>query len=767
MIKAKYEWKKIPNNNQKLVKQISDQCNISSILANYMVSHGIDNLREAQHFLKPQLQDIQVPNKLHDMEKGTKRIQDAISNGEKITIYGDYDADGITSTSLLYEALESRGANVNYYVPDRFKDGYGPNMDVYKKIINSGTKLIVTVDNGVSGKDEIAYAKEQGVDVVITDHHSLPDELPKAVAIIHPQYPGDEYPYGDLSGVGVAFKLAWSLIGEFPSELLDLVAIGEIADLVSLKGENHALLRFGLKQLNNDGRPGLEALMQKAGLNINQITDQDIGFKIAPRLNALGRIADANDGVKLLTTSDSDEATRLADQVDKCNQERQSLVKQITAEALQRAQSPDNEKRRTLLIIGHGWHQGVLGIVASHIVEKTGKPTIVASNNTGELELKGSGRSVRGYNLFEALDHHRNLMTSFGGHDMACGMSFMITQTPALARALEQAADEQKFIQDINPELEVCGTLSSDDLNLDFYKAIQKLGPFGTDNDEPLFEIDQPAIANTKTIGTNNNHLKFDIKTQNGLINVIGFNDGALRDQMNDQVQLVVSLSMNYWQGKSNLQLMLKDAKNDAVSVVDERSSKMSPQLFSQQATYVVFNDRLRNNIAGHANGDVISGLNDDVDNFVNDELIFVDCPQTLEQVITVIKKYPELKKIKLWLFNNQKIHNGGFPSRKQFVTLYQTISRSRPINVNNQLQALANYLKLTQDQLTFMIKVFLELRFVTINNGVLKMANNQHHINLSSSKLYRQYQQRLDVENILIKSSTRQLVQWISKLTN
>lgn len=250
------------------------------------------------------------------MKKAVERIQTAVESGDLITVYGDYDADGITSTAVMYEALLTVGANANYYVPNRFSDGYGPNTDAFNRLIDAGTQLIVTVDNGVSGNTAIAAANERNIDVVVTDHHELPQELPAAYAIVHPRYPGTDYPFGDLSGVGVAFKVAWALLDELPVELLDLVAIGEVADLVSVTGENRILISAGLQQLRTGSRAGLHELTKAAGLNETELNETNIGFGIAPRLNALGRMGDANPGVELLTTLDDEVAIDLAKQVE-------------------------------------------------------------------------------------------------------------------------------------------------------------------------------------------------------------------------------------------------------------------------------------------------------------------------------------------------------------------------------------------------------------------------------------------------------------------
>lgn len=765
MLDAKFNWQFISQQPEEQVKLIQEQCHVPYIIANLLVSRGFKEVHDVQLFLKPQLQQIQLPNKLHDMDKAVQRIRQAINDGQKITIYGDYDADGMTATSIMFEALEALGANVNYYIPNRFKDGYGPNREAYQKIIDDGTGLIITVDNGVTGKNEVVFAKEHDVDVVITDHHSLPEELPEAVAIVHPQYPGSEYPFGDLSGVGVAFKVAWALLGEFPTEMLDLVAIGEIADLVSMAKENHALVKLGIQQLQQGLRPGIHALLKIAGVDEHSLTSQDIGFALAPRLNALGRIADGNDGVRLLTTVSEDEAETLAHQVDQCNKERQLLVQQITKEAMTRALAPDNLKRKTLLIVGHGWHQGVLGIVASKIVEATGKPTIIASVNDGEIIAKGSGRSVQGYDLFSALDSHRQLMTAFGGHVMACGMSFMITQVPAIAKVLENAADQQELDLNQKPRLIVAGRISPSEVTADLYNKIQRLAPFGPDNEEPVFEIDQPEIVKTQQIGSDHQHLKFSINNQHELIDVLAFNHGKQINYFSpgSQIKLAVQLSMNNWRGRKQVQLMLTDQESQGTVILDQRAKQLVPEMFKDQADYVVFNKKLRENIDGNTGGIVIDGSQSAV-KASNDEVVIVDVPNSVDELANVLRFYKNVNEVKLYLYNYQNIHHSGLPERKHFIQLFQMIRQKRQINLNNQIEELSNYLQISTEQLIFMTKVFLELRFVTIKNGLLNLASNIHKGELKKTKTYQNYAKRLQVEKVLIKSDTRSLNEWIQK---
>lgn len=761
MLETKFEWQVVASQNPELVHQIQEQCQISQPLANLLVARGFKSVHDVQLFLKPQLQQIQPPEKLHDMGEATSRIKQAIQQGEQITVYGDYDADGMTATAVMFETLETLGAKVNYYIPDRFQDGYGLNQNAYQRLIEDGTQLIVTVDNGVTGKQEVSYAREHGVDVVITDHHSLPTELPDAVAIVHPQYPGDPYDYGDLSGVGVAFKVAWSLLGEFPAEMLDLVAIGEIADLVSMAKENHVLVKFGIQQLQAGLRPGIQALLKLAGVKETNLTSQDVSFKLAPRLNALGRIANGNDGVQLLTTVDEDSAEKLANKVDQCNRERQQLVEQITQEALQKAQAPDNLQRQTLLIVGHDWHQGVLGIVASRLVEKTGKPTIVASVNHGELVAKGSGRSVDGYDLFAALDAHRKLMTAFGGHVMACGMSFMITQVPAIAKVLEQAAQEQHLDTTKKPQLKIAGKIKATEISEKLYHQVQLLSPFGPDNEEPVFEVDEPTIVDDQQIGKNKEHLKLSLE---GGAEVLAFGRGHNQDYFapGTQIKLAGTISVNTWRGKTTPQLMLKDQKAEGPVVLDSRVRQLQPTMFTENADYVVFNSAIRQNITGHVSGAVING--EQPEKLKHQTLTFVDVPNSLEQMSKILEMNPTVNVVKLYLFNTGQKLEDSIPHRQTFVKFYQTVRQNRQIDLNQQANNLSQYLQVSGNQLILMIKVFLELRFVTIKNGLLKISAHPQRGQLEETRAYQSYVAQRQVQKTLLKSTTQELTEWVRK---
>ena len=773
MIDAKFKWELADNASSATVDNLEKELGISRILATLLAQQGIDSTEQAKKFFEPSMEEIHDPTLLHDMDKAVERIEQAVEKQEQITIYGDYDADGITSTSLMYETLLSIGANVNYYVPNRFTDGYGPNMDAYQRLIDNGTQLFITVDNGVSGKNVIDKVIAAGVDVVITDHHELPADLPNAVAIVHPRYPGSNYPFPDLSGVGVAFKVAWALTGEFPVEELDLVAIGEIADVVNVTDENHALISYGIQQLRQGMRPGLAALMKLADIKANNLTDQDIGFGIAPRLNALGRIADANDGVKLLTSLDENESQKLAKEVDQANKERQNLVADIMKEAEEQANSSANQQKKTLLIVGKGWHQGVLGIVASRIMNETGKPTIVASTDQNNPTLiKGSGRSVDSFNLFNALEAHRELFTTFGGHPAACGLSFDQKNIVPLQIALEEEAVKQKFDPTVKQPLPIAMKLVPADVTQQLYNDIQRVAPFGPGNMEPVFELNNVKVVDVKTMGQEHQHLKFSIVSDKKNLTVVAFGQGNLATLLSaptGQINLAVKVSLNEWRGKKSVQLMLEDLQINGTVIIDERTNKLTPQLFSSSDYYIVREPRLRENITPHvAPGYTLSIEEAIKTDFSGQQVTLVDCPSSEEMLKRIFAEDEgEPATIRLLLYQRKSAYLAGLPTRNDFAQLYRFIYRQKELKWPMQAKAVSNHLKINMDRLNLMIQVFSEAGFVTIKDDVLKFNESTNKTDLTQTKRYQKQLAQYKVEQQLLFNDAATVANWLLKYLN
>lgn len=769
---AHYRWQLATKADDQLVESIAQSTELPTILAQILVERGCKSVADAEKFLHHQMSDILPPDHLHDMKKTVARLEEALANDEQITVYGDYDADGITSTSLMYEMLLTVGAKVNYYVPNRFRDGYGPNVDAYQRLIDAGTQLIVTVDNGVSGKDAIALAKKQGVDVIITDHHDLPEELPNAYAIVHPHYPGAEYDGGDLSGVGVAFKVAWQLLEEFPTELLDLVAIGEIADVVNVSGENRALISAGIQQLRTGTRAGIHELVKLAGVNESQLSDEDIAFQLAPRLNALGRIADANDGVQLLTTPEPEKADALAKHVDEINQQRRQLVKGVTKAALAQAHSSQNLRRQTLLLRGKDWHQGVLGIAAARVVEETGKPTIVASINSGETLVKASGRAPAGFNLFSALNKHRDLMVSFGGHPAACGLSFAPDQADDLAAVLEQAATDQKLDENDKQPLLIAGRLTPQAINLTLAEQLKRLAPFGPGNSQPVFELAPAQVVLARTMGKGNEHLRLTVADSEQRVNVVAFNQAkllpAIQQAGADHVKLAVTLGINEWKGQRRCELMLKDILITPSPIVDERTRQLTPQMFTMESDYLIYGERLRKNVAGHINGRLLTPEQARQTDFADRKLTIVDCPPSLRELAADLKSSAMPSSLRLLLWSGHPAAVEGLPSRQSFAQLFYLLQKQEKLLWPAAQTDLAKTLRLSGHLVKFMVSVFLDAGFVTIEDGFLRLVTKPARTDLTQQPHYRQRVAQIDAENLLLGSSTMTLLHWVEKhLTN
>lgn len=590
------------------------------------------NIRTAEAldaFLSTDLQYLHDPFLFHDMDKAVERIHEAILNGERILIYGDYDADGITSTTVLKETLELLGAEAEYYLPNRFSDGYGPNITVYKDKIAAGTQLIITVDNGVSGHEAIAYAQGQGVDVIVTDHHELPAELPEAFAIVHPRHPEGNYPFGDLAGVGVAFKVACALLEEVPVELLDLVAIGTIADMVSLTDENRLLVSNGLKMIQQTDRLGLNELLTVSGLKKRTVNETDIGFAVGPRLNAIGRLEDPNPAVRLLTTFDEEEAVTLAKTLDTINQQRKTFVEEIMKEAQEKI-DPANHVH---LVVGDNWHEGVLGIVAGRIMQSTGQPVIVLTKKENGL-AKGSGRSVAALNLFEMLATMKDMFTSFGGHHAAVGLSIPIDHLDMLQAQMNRYVEENGIDLSQGIPLAIDEELPLAEVSINFIESLNVLAPFGTDNPLPKFLFSNLSTQNARQIGTENQHLKLVMTDESNLqLDVIGFGFGKDSVEFeNDRLSIVGQLSINEWNGNKKPQLMLDDFAVEGLQLFDYRSKRSRQGVsLGNETLGVVFNKKLPRELQGFCGQtilfDSVAAVKDTFCAGPFQEIAFLDCP--------------------------------------------------------------------------------------------------------------------------------------------
>ncbi|MDF7636733.1 single-stranded-DNA-specific exonuclease RecJ [Leuconostocaceae bacterium ESL0958] len=565
---TKHNWTLLPAPAAKQSQELQRAVGIGPVLAGLLIQRGIRTADEARRFLHPDFQDLHDPNDFYQMDLALERIEEAVFTGEKILVYGDYDVDGLTATAIMVETIATLGGEAVPYIPSRFTDGYGPNLKTYERLLAEvHPDLIITVDNGVTGESAFAYAKEQGVDVIVTDHHRLPDELPaSALAVIHPAHPEGNYPFQGLSGAGVAFKVAQAVLADgqpaesladLPVDLFDLVALGALADVMDVTDENRALITWGLEQIEQNPRPGLQALLKLAKHAPGQpVLSETIGFKIAPRLNALGRLGDGQLGLDLLLTKEAAQAQELAKQVEQINEQRRTLVDQVLAEAKPMAAAAHAAGHRVLVLAGQDWHEGILGIVAARIAETFATPTIVLTEKNGLY--KGSGRSVADFDLHAFLLPFADQLTAFGGHAGALGLSVAAAALADWQDAVQAASRTLTFHQ---PALAVNLILPAKSLSTDLYQEIRTLEPFGLGNEQPVLAVQHVPIQAVTSMGADKQHLKLSFAGQRGPVEALAFNqpDLVAASQGLQTASLAGQLGSNHFAGRDRLQLMLAD----------------------------------------------------------------------------------------------------------------------------------------------------------------------------------------------------------------
>ena len=551
------------NSDETLVKKIAEKHNVSELLATVLINRGIIEDEQIKIFLNPTRNDFHDPYLMPDMELAVNRILKAIEKQEKTMIYGDYDVDGITSITVLSKFLKERGLETGFYIPNRLDEGYGLNKNAIKKIADEGYKLIITVDCGISGTEEIKYAYELGMEVIVTDHHEPLEELPKAVAVIDCKRKDNTYPFNSLAGVGVAFKLIQAIGMKLKIDekeylkYLDIVCIGTISDIVPLIDENRVIGKLGLKLVEQTKSPGLKALLKVA--NYKEVNSSAISFGIAPRINACGRKGHAEDALKLFLTENIVEAGTITSILDKYNKERQDIDRRIYEEAFQKIETNNLDKNNAIVIGEEGWHHGVIGIVASKITDLYYKPSILICFE-GESG-KGSGRSIPGFDLHEALCQSSNYLEKYGGHEMAVGLSLEKSKFQEFIKEFEEiakAANIEDFVSVVNLDKEI--TLK--DLNIENIRSLKLLEPFGEANKTPIFIYRNLKIDSIRAL-SEGKHLKLTLKDGNTIINSIGFNMGKYSEEflIGDKIDVIGTLEINTFNGIDMIQINMKDIR--------------------------------------------------------------------------------------------------------------------------------------------------------------------------------------------------------------
>lgn len=752
MIKSKYNWLYEPPTeyiNETLIKKYQ----LTPIIKKLLESKSITDDESIKALLDETIINHD-PWLLSDMEKAVTRINEAIDKNERILVYGDYDADGVTSTTILVNTLQTLGAEVGWYIPNRFSEGYGPNELAFRNAYDEGVSLIITVDNGIQGHKEIEMVQKLGVDVIVTDHHEIGRTLPEAYAIVHPMHPEYEYPFHFLCGAGVAYKLSQVLLENPPNYFVSLAAIGTIADLVSMTDENRSIVKQGLSFLNQSCPIQIKALLNQAGYN-DTINEETVGFIIGPRLNAVGRLEDASLAAELLMTEDEEEAEFLAEQVEHFNVERKEIVAQITDEALAIAEEKVNNGNQFLLLAKENWHEGVLGIVASKIVETYALPTLILNIDLEQNHAKGSARSIEQVSMFEILSAHQDLISKFGGHHMAAGMTMEIDYIEALEQGLNDWMFKLSEHTSLEPTKHVSVKLEENDISINNIRDIQRLSPFGTDFEKPLLEIDDNEVVDVRAIGKDKNHLK--LVTGQLQLQSIFWKNGQLATQIEpgQPINLLGNLQINEWNGNQSPQFIIQDIATNNEQILDYRSKRKQLNI-DPNDTKVAFlihpkKEKLNHNYYYY--GDKIDQEHEVV--------ILRDLPNDLDSLKDSLKNL-NYSQLYLVLQHQQSIYFDGMPTSNQFKSCFKALMTKKETNLEQEGMLLCQHLNVKPNILKFMLKVFYELGFVTEENGIIKIVDNANKQNIETSRVYQLRQSRMEVEKLLLYDDFTQLKTWI-----
>ncbi|MDG2264085.1 MAG: single-stranded-DNA-specific exonuclease RecJ [Flavobacteriales bacterium] len=553
----------IQKSDQKFVQKLAKDLGVNHIVAHLLVLRGIENFDDAKLFFRPELKHLHDPFLMKNMQDAVDRIEKAIANKEKVLVYGDYDVDGTTSVSMMYSFLKRFSPEIEYYIPCRYEEGYGISLKGIDYAKKNNFSLIIALDCGIRAFDQVDYANEKEVDFIICDHHNPADKIPNAIAILNPKQSDCNYPYKELSGCGVGFKLiqAYSQKNNIDfseiSEYLDLLTVSIGADIVPMTGENRVFSYFGLKQINTQPRAGLKALMDIAN-KIKELSISDVVFGIAPRINAAGRIEHAKKAVEILVEQDLDRAKKLASFIEENNVTRRNLDQNITKEALEMI----DENKKSTVVFSKNWHKGVVGIVASRLIESHYKPTIVLAEKDGILT--GSARSVHDFDLYEAISKCAHLCEKFGGHKYAAGLSIKKENLSEFIIAFEKAVSESITEDQLSPKIDVDMEIDIDAVDDKLFRIIKQFSPFGPQNLSPIF-VSRSVVDNGygKRIGADKSHLRINTKTASGSLAGIGFSMGDAFEKIKDysEFDICYSINENEWNGRKNLQLMLNDLK--------------------------------------------------------------------------------------------------------------------------------------------------------------------------------------------------------------
>ncbi|MGL5959228.1 MAG: single-stranded-DNA-specific exonuclease RecJ [Bacteroidales bacterium] len=565
-------WIILPSASKVLVAELAQLLNVDLPIAQLLAQREIRSFDEAKSFFRPQLSDLHNPFAMRDMDKAVKRLEKAVANKEKILVYGDYDVDGTTAVALVYSFLKTQNIPALYFIPERYLDGYGISIRGIDYAVSEGATLIIALDCGIKAIDKVAYAKSKGVDFIICDHHLQGSEIPDAIAVLDPQRNDCTYPYKDLSGCGVGYKLLQAyceqnhISTQKLEPLLDLVAVSIASDIVPLTGENRVLAHYGLQRINTAPRKGFQAIMQRSGLDEQAINIDDIVFRIGPRINAAGRMESGIAAVDLLTAETDEIANKVGDLINDHNNDRKNVDRSITLEAINIIkQDPQLQGKKTIVLYNPNWHKGVVGIVASRLVENFYRPSIVLTESNGLAT--GSARSIPGFDLYQTIESCADLLVNFGGHMYAAGLTMKAENIEPFINRFEELASKVINPEMLIPQVEIDQSLKFSDITPKFWRVLKQFRPFGPGNMSPVFVSHRVySNGNARIVGVDNEHLKLNLIQEDSPyqpLPAIAFNQAHLFSYVDSgkPIDICYTITENTYRGQSSLQLRIKDIK--------------------------------------------------------------------------------------------------------------------------------------------------------------------------------------------------------------
>ncbi len=791
LLHAKARWN-IQTTDQSAVNKLAEEAGISRLLAHCLMLRGILSAEEVKAFLSGTDDPYEDPFTMRDMQQAVDRIRSAITRRERIRVYGDYDADGVSSTSLMVYLLKELDAEFDIYIPHRQVEGYGLNKQAIDTAKEHQIDLLITVDNGISAVEQIAYANELGLEVIVTDHHEPPDQLPDALALINPKRKDCPYPFKGLAGVGVALKLAQALTGELRPQWLQVAAIGTVADLMPLVDENRAIVRAGLAAMETDPLPGIRALTAVAGLSGKRLTSTHIGYSLGPRINAGGRLDSALPAVELLTTASAHDADQLAQDLDACNTERQQLVQDMLQEAkaiiVDQGNSPEH---RSIVVAKEGWNVGVAGIVSSKLTDFYYRPSVVLCIDQTTGLAKGSARSIDGFDLYAALTACNHLLEHYGGHQAAAGMTLKAERIPAFAEALEQLAVEQLSKEDLQPTFIADGECQLNDITLETVAELEKLAPFGMNNPLPRFVLRQVAIEELRQLGKDGSHLRLKLRSASARAEAIAFGAGEAAGRISPSASLDVlaEITINEWNGSRKPQLMVQDMQVPHVQVFDWRGDRKESQRISRllreldgrsgiillghlgqdEAVYWRGQaDAVNADLAWLAADGQLAPSAHDMESHVSvqaysfTDLVLVGLPHRLEDLSLLLSRCSCVERIYVLL--GEPDHAAWhMPDRTIFKQIYGLLCTKQVwTNEEAWLSALARKCRVSQEVASFTIEVFAELGFVERADASLHIVAKPAKKDLSESPAFRRRKALARTAELLVSSSADQIRDWV-----